>query len=152
MDRLLETEGTFPAVLRLRRSHWEMMRQHVEQESPLEACGLLGGLAKGDAWWVERVFALTNQLRSPIRYRLDPKEQWQVFQELEAGGLELAGIYHSHPNGPAFPSSIDVAEAYYPQAIYLIWHKSGGLWECQAFTIRRRQVNSAVLEVVTDWE
>jgi len=39
---------------------------------------------------------------------------------MEAEGLELIAIYHSHPDGPARPSATDVANAYYPDTVQLI--------------------------------
>ena len=35
-------------------------------------------------------------------------------------GLDLVGIYHSHPGGPETPSATDIAQAYYPDAVYII--------------------------------
>jgi proteasome lid subunit RPN8/RPN11 len=47
--------------------------------------------------------------------------------------LEILGVYHSHPRGPAVPSSTDVAEAYYPEWLYVIVGLQGarvhvGVW------------------------
>ena len=39
-------------------------------------------------------------------------------REMRAAGLELLGIYHSHPNGENEPSPRDVELAYYPEAAY----------------------------------
>jgi proteasome lid subunit RPN8/RPN11 len=47
---------------------------------------------------------------------------------MEAQGLEMVGIYHSHPHGPDSPSPTDIAEAYYPDAVYLIWFRQDGEW------------------------
>ncbi|MBI2246320.1 MAG: M67 family metallopeptidase, partial [Armatimonadetes bacterium] len=53
-------------------------------------------------------------------YMMDPKEQLVAFKEMEAAGLDLLGIYHSHTHTAAYPSRTDVAKAYYPDAIYVI--------------------------------
>jgi proteasome lid subunit RPN8/RPN11 len=52
--------------------------------------------------------------------------------------MELIGIYHSHPHGPDEPSPTDVNEAYYPEAIHLIWSQRTGKWQCRAFMITER--------------
>jgi [CysO sulfur-carrier protein]-S-L-cysteine hydrolase len=39
---------------------------------------------------------------------------------MEHAGLELGGIYHSHPRSPAFPSQADIRLALYPDAVYVI--------------------------------
>jgi proteasome lid subunit RPN8/RPN11 len=41
-------------------------------------------------------------------------------REIRAAGLELLGIYHSHPNSDNQPSARDVERAYYPDAAYFI--------------------------------
>jgi [CysO sulfur-carrier protein]-S-L-cysteine hydrolase len=35
-------------------------------------------------------------------------------------GFEPLGIFHSHPAGPAGPSPTDIAEAAYPDSIYVV--------------------------------
>jgi proteasome lid subunit RPN8/RPN11 len=61
-----------------------------------------------------------NVDRSPYTYRLDPMDQLRIFKEIDAEGLELLAIYHSHTQSPAYPSRTDVAKAYYPDAVYVI--------------------------------
>jgi len=43
-----------------------------------------------------------------------------LFKEMDARGLDLLGIYHSHTRSAAYPSRTDVAQAYYPDAAYVI--------------------------------
>ncbi len=93
------------------------MIEHALREYPREACGLLGG--RGEQ--VFEVRALRNVDASPsTRYSIDPEEQWRTFCDFEQRGWELVGIYHSHPAGPSHPSATDIAESYYPDAVYLI--------------------------------
>ena len=92
------------------------MMEHAQQEYPNECCGLLAG--RGGR--VERLYRGVNVDRSPYTYRLDPLEQLRIFKEIDADGLELLGIYHSHTQSPAYPSRTDVAKAFYPDAVYVI--------------------------------
>jgi proteasome lid subunit RPN8/RPN11 len=108
----------------------------VEVRAPEEACGLLAGVG-GE---VLEVISVPNALHSPVRYRMDPRDQWRAFQTIEQRGWELLGIYHSHPNGPEVPSETDVSEAFYPEAAYLIWSRRSGTWSCRAFQIESGQV------------
>lgn len=89
---------------------------HARLQYPNECCGLVSG--RGSR--VERVFRGTNVESSPFTYRFDPQEQFQLFKEMEMLGMELLGIYHSHPRSPAFPSQTDIEQALYPEAAYLI--------------------------------
>ena len=40
--------------------------------------------------------------------------------QARTGGLDVIGFYHSHPRTPATPSASDLAEAWYPDHLYLI--------------------------------
>ncbi len=51
---------------------------------------------------------------------MDPKQQIKTILDIEKKGLQLLGIYHSHPLGPQSPSEIDIAQAYYPEVAHLI--------------------------------
>ena len=94
---------------------------HAMGHFPNESCGLLAGSPNGTAAVrAERFFPMTNADASPVSYRLDPKEQLLVFNELEEAGLELVGIYHSHTHSEAFPSETDRNLAFYPEAHYLL--------------------------------
>ena len=94
-------------------------REIVEQalkEFPNEACGLIAA-KEGKA---ARVYRMRNADASPVTYRLEPKEQLQVFNDIDEQGLELWAIYHSHTHSEAYPSETDRRQAFYPEARYLI--------------------------------
>jgi proteasome lid subunit RPN8/RPN11 len=55
-----------------------------------------------------------------VSYRLDPKEQLRVFDEIEDEGWELAAIFHTHTHSEAYPSETDLRQAFYPEAVYLV--------------------------------
>jgi [CysO sulfur-carrier protein]-S-L-cysteine hydrolase len=103
-------------MLRLPKGFAEAIITQARSEYPNEACGLLAG-NDGEA---TRLYRMTNAERSPVIYRMEPKEQLRVFREMEEEGLELVAIYHSHTRSPAYPSDTDVRLAYYPEAVYLI--------------------------------
>lgn len=89
---------------------------HAREELPHECCGLLAGRDGR----VERVYRGTNIDHSPYTYLMDPNEQLAAFKDMDAAGLDLVAIYHSHAHTPAYPSRTDVAKAYYPDAAYMI--------------------------------
>lgn len=127
--------------LRLKEVHWEQMHSHAAELAPQEACGLIAGRSNLGM----KVYPLTNALHSPTRFRLDPREQLQAFFDIETRGWQLLAVYHSHPNGPAIPSTIDVREAYYPQIYNLIWSRIQENWICRAFHIQDGTVSEARL-------
>jgi proteasome lid subunit RPN8/RPN11 len=80
------------------------MVAHCEEGWPNEACGILGV----DDGTVVKVFKMTNAAGSPVRYALDPREQFAVYRKLEEEGWELGGVFHSHTHTEAYPSPTDV--------------------------------------------
>ncbi len=90
--------------VRLPQALFDEMVEHSEKGRPNEACGLLAA-RDGE---ILRVYRMTNAAASPVRYALDPKEQFTVYRQLDEEGLELAGVFHSHTRTEAYPSPTDV--------------------------------------------
>ncbi len=53
------------------------------------------------------------------RYWIDPKDMLQVQKQARAQGLNIIGVYHSHPDHVAEPSECDRAQAW-PEYAYVI--------------------------------
>lgn len=100
----------------LEGAYYEEILEHGLREFPNECCGLIAAEAGAPV----RVFPMRNADASPATYRLDGKEQLQVFEELEAKGWDLWAIYHSHTHSEAYPSETDVKQAFYPEARYIL--------------------------------
>jgi len=103
-------------MVRLPAALYERMLAHLYSLYPEEACGLIGG-RDGLA---ERLYHVENILHSPVAYEMEPLQQIRAILAIEAEGMDLLAIYHSHPDGPARPSPSDVAQAYYPEQAQLI--------------------------------
>src|SRR5512141_635899 len=116
--------------LLLSNQHWHTMLDHVDGQAPLEACGLLAG--KNER--VEKAILVRNQAQSPARFVMDPYEQLRAFDWIESNGLDLLGIFHSPPAGPATASVTDIAEAAY-EVVHLIWSRRDGRWQARGFWI-----------------
>lgn len=130
-------------ALQLSRALMQEMQGHVEQRSPLEACGLLAG--KGMR--AMRVYLIKNMLNSPVRFRMDTLEQLRAFEAIESDGLELVAIFHSHPAGPAVPSPTDIEEAYY-QVFSIIWSPQAEGWLARAFWIESGCVAEVPIKIL----
>ncbi len=103
-------------TLILTRALLDEMLSHVIGLWPEEACGLVGGRDGRAA----RLYPVENVRHSPVLFEMEPVQQIKALLAMEAEGLDLVAIYHSHPDGPARPSMTDVANAYYPDAVQLI--------------------------------
>jgi hypothetical protein len=62
-----------------------------------------------------------------------------VFQ-FQKQGLNLIGIYHSHPAGEPIPSPADVAQARYPDVAYVIIGLGSSNPQLAAWSIRNYEV------------
>jgi [CysO sulfur-carrier protein]-S-L-cysteine hydrolase len=93
------------------------MVAHAREDLPNECCGMVGG-RDGEAAEVIRV---ANSAASPLRYEMDPQEQYNALKAIEDGGGELLAIYHSHTKSAAYPSQTDVNQAVaWPDQVYVI--------------------------------
>jgi len=126
--------------------------RHSLEVFPKEACGLLAG--KGED--VKKLYRLRNADDSEVTYALDPTEQLKAMKEMEREGLKLMAIYHSHTGSPAFPSSTDVARAFFPGtqeenfpgAAYVIASVTqNSLRELRAFHIRKYGIEEISIKV-----
>jgi proteasome lid subunit RPN8/RPN11 len=128
--------------LLLSNQHWRAMLAHVDEQAPLEACGLLAG--KNER--VEKVILIRNQAQSPARFVMDPYEQLRAFDWIESNGLDLLGIFHSHPAGPETASVTDIAEAAY-EVVHLIWSRRDGRWQARGFWIEDGNATEVSLQI-----
>lgn len=99
------------------RALYQSIVDHARSVHPEECCGLVAADQKGSP---VRVIPMTNILHSPVRYQMDPKEQFSVGKAIRLEGMSLWGIYHSHPLSEAYPSVVDINLAYYPDLFYLL--------------------------------
>jgi proteasome lid subunit RPN8/RPN11 len=94
----------------------EAVVAHALDARPSECCGIL--LGKDDEI-VEAVRA-GNLAQSASRFLIDPRDHINVRRAARDRGLDVIGFYHSHPSSTGEPSATDLAEASYPDHLYLI--------------------------------
>ena len=131
-------------TLSLTNKQIQQMIAHVDSQLPMEACGLLAG--RGSS--VESVLVVKNQAQSPVRYVMDPIEQLHAFEWIESQGLELLGIFHSHPSGPETVSPTDIAEAAY-DVVHVIVSRVDGTWHTRGFWIENGMYAEVALQIGT---
>jgi [CysO sulfur-carrier protein]-S-L-cysteine hydrolase len=110
-------------ILYLPQALAEGLRDVARHASPLECVGVLAGPGGGR---VTVVHPLSNIADHPTReYIGDPRDLIRVIKLVRSQGLELAAIYHSHPNGPAEPSRTDLAQAAWEIPYLIVDAKTG---------------------------
>ena len=87
----------------------DAMVAHCVRESPLECCGILGGVPPR----VSSFHPLRNELASETRYRAHSQDLIEAIVSLRGRGAEMLAIYHSHPRWQAIPSQTDLRDNYY---------------------------------------
>ncbi len=119
----------------------DLMINHVDRWYPEEACGLLAGTNET----VKTVLTVTNQAHSPVRFYMEPVELLHALERIEQQQFELIAIFHSHPNGPEFPSKTDIKEFNYPGTAVIIMSKVGLNWKIRAFMITENNYEELTL-------
>jgi [CysO sulfur-carrier protein]-S-L-cysteine hydrolase len=102
--------------MRISREMIDDLVAHAREDAPNECCGVIGGI-DGRATTIYRA---ANAEASPLRYSLDPGDQFRIMSDIDERGEEVIAIYHSHTASPAYPSQTDVNLAFYPDAVYVI--------------------------------
>ncbi len=116
---------------------------HAREEAPNECCGMIAA-RDGRAVAVHRA---VNAAASPLRYEIEPQDQYRIEMAIDDAGLDLGAIYHSHTRSAAVPSQTDINLAFYPDAIYVIVGVKESEPEVRAWTIVDGKVAPAELDV-----
>lgn len=113
-----------PSRLFIPQHMLEEIISHVQQNSPVEACGLLAG--NGEQ--VHIVLPVKNELQSTTAFKMFPQEQINALYRIEEMHYQLLAIYHSHPTGPPHPSERDLENHFDPEIISVILFWNGQKW------------------------
>ncbi|MGH9758826.1 MAG: M67 family metallopeptidase [Candidatus Acidiferrales bacterium] len=132
-------------MTRVRREILEELLAQARADSTRECCGLVSG-RQGV---ITRIYPAPNALASATEYEIAPADLFAIMRAMRADGLELMGIYHSHPAGENRPSASDIARAYYPHAAYFILSPLGDAPRpIRAFSIRDGRAEEWEFEAV----
>ena len=82
----------------------QAMVDHTSVWAPNEACGLIAGNESVAAM----LYPLANSDPQSDRFTLDSQEQFTAWQDAEARGWKIIGLFHSHPAAPPIPSTADL--------------------------------------------
>lgn len=96
-------------MIRIEPGAWRVMVQHAEATYPNECCGAMLGRVEEDKTVLEAV-PLENAFAGPQgeRYELRPEDLLAADRAARQRGLDLVGIFHSHPDCDAYFSETDL--------------------------------------------
>ena len=134
--------------MRIARSLVDEIVAHAREDAPNECCGMIAA-RNGSA---VRVHRIRNQDASPLRYTLDPMQQFEVEEAIEEAGHRVGAIYHSHTRSAPYPSQTDItlASPLYAESLYVIVGVAAPEADVRAFRILDGQVSESPLEVVEE--
>jgi proteasome lid subunit RPN8/RPN11 len=89
---------------------WNVMVSHAEATFPNECCGVMVGRTENGVKQVTGAVAMENAYKGvqEDRYELRPEDLLAADKGARAEGLDLIGIFHSHPDCDAYFSKTDL--------------------------------------------
>ena len=99
----------------------QVIKKHGEATYPHECCGFLFGKESDSGRVLELALEVENSQveNRERRFLVSPEDYLRAEHRAEKSGLDLLGIYHSHPDHPPIPSEHDRKQAM-PFFSYLI--------------------------------
>jgi proteasome lid subunit RPN8/RPN11 len=111
-------------MLELTREVQSAVYRHGAANYPYEGCGLLMGEAQAGVNRVTAVFPVENRWpdneEKRERFQIAAADMLQAELAAMQQGLEVVGVFHSHPDCPPVASPRDLAWAAWPGYSYLI--------------------------------
>ncbi len=97
-------------MINVEKGAWDVMVAHAESKFPNECCGAMIGKIDDDVKRVTLAVPLENAYEGAqgARYELRPEDLLKADREARAAGLDLIGIFHSHPDCDAYFSKTDL--------------------------------------------
>lgn len=97
-------------MIEITQTPWQTMVLHAERNYPNECCGAMLGHIRGEQKEVIEAVALENAFAGEqnARYELRPEDLLEADRAARTRGLDLIGIFHSHPDCAAYFSETDL--------------------------------------------
>ena len=111
-----------PASVSLSVDLFQAIIDHARADYPNEACGVIvGDRSPADGGVALRWVPMRNEYASPLRYRIHAEDLYPVLVEVDdSDDKAFWAIVHSHVRSAAYPSPTDVAQAVFPDALYVL--------------------------------
>jgi len=97
-------------MIEIEKAAWQTMVHHAEAKFPNECCGAMLGRIDGDHKFVTVAVPIENAYEGAqaARYEISPQDLLAADREARARGMDLVGIFHSHPDCDAYFSETDL--------------------------------------------
>jgi proteasome lid subunit RPN8/RPN11 len=124
--------------LMISRELLESIREHGKRAYPNECCGVLLGRIENSGKAVVKLRPMENAREdSPRnRYLISPRDLLEAEKAARALGLDIVGVYHSHPDHPARPSEFDREHAFPWYSYIIVSVRRGEPLDLTSWTLR----------------
>lgn len=97
-------------MIEIESAAWGAMVEHAQSTFPNECCGAMLGTVDGDRKRVKLAVPIENSYGGAqgSRYEIKPEDLLAADREARARGMDLVGIFHSHPDCDAYFSETDL--------------------------------------------
>ena len=97
-------------MIKINSNAWGVMVAHAESKFPNECCGAMIGSIDGEQKNVTLALPMENAYAGAqgARYELRPEDLLEADRHARAEGMDLIGIFHSHPDCDAYFSKTDL--------------------------------------------
>ena len=117
-------------MIKVDQTAWQTMVAHAEQKFPNECCGAMIGRIEDETKNVTEAVPLENAYAGSqgARYELRPEDLLEADRKARAAGLDLIGIFHSHPDCDAYFSKTDLENSC-PWYSFVVLSVKGGKFD-----------------------
>jgi proteasome lid subunit RPN8/RPN11 len=117
-------------MIKINSGAWRVMVDHAQSTFPDECCGVMVGSIDGGEKLVTEAFALENAYKGKQedRYEIRPEDLLAADKNARAKGLDLIGVFHSHPDCDAYFSKTDLENSC-PWYSFVVLSIKGGTFD-----------------------
>ena len=95
-------------IIKISESLRKNLELHANKQTPYEACAILLGNKDEKIWEATEIFLTENIEKSEINFTVSNEQLLEGYKMAEEKGLDVVGIFHSHPKSLPSPSNTDI--------------------------------------------
>ncbi|MCX7759601.1 MAG: M67 family metallopeptidase [Hydrogenothermaceae bacterium] len=130
----------------------DIIKKQGEEGYPFEICGFMIGKMdyNNGVREVVEVIQVENQNkeRANDRFDISPKDYVKVESYADSKGLQIVGIYHSHPDHPDRPSQTDLMYALEDMSYIILSVKNGKAESFRSWYLKDKKFEEEEVKVI----
>jgi proteasome lid subunit RPN8/RPN11 len=137
-------------MIKIEENAWRVMVEHARAAYPNECCGAMLGSIDGDEKRVRIAVPLENAFAGAqnARYELRPEDLLEADRKAREQGMDLVGIFHSHPDCNAYFSETDLKNSCPWYSFVVLSIKNGEFDHANSFLPDMEQTTAEKEELV----